>query len=64
MEYVIQHVFADSALAARALAVNNIFESIARRALIVSALLACTYGVLAAEVELAKLEGFPAPIVR
>lgn len=64
MDHVIRHGFADPAFNARAIAVKNLLKCIARRALAVTALLVCAYGVLVAEVELAKLEGFPAPIVR
>lgn len=39
-------------------------KQIGQRLLITAALLAFSYGLLAAEVELAKLEGFPAAIVR
>jgi hypothetical protein len=64
MEHVIRQVFTAPAFAAKAVAVNNVLKCIARRALAATTLLACIYGLLAAEVELAKLEGFPAAIVR
>lgn len=62
MDYIAQHFhFAAGFNAAQAVAT---IKQIGQRLLITAALLAFSYGLLAAEVELAKLEGFPAAIVR
>lgn len=64
MEYVIRVVFTDAAFAGKAAAIGHTLKIFGQRLLIVSGLLAFTYGLLFAEVELAKLEGFPAAVVR
>lgn len=62
MEYIAQHFHLGAGFnAAQAVA---ILKQFGRRLLITAALTTFSYGLLAAEVELAKLEGFPAAIVR
>jgi hypothetical protein len=61
MEQVGRYVFTDSSLAGKVAVIGNAVWYIAQRVLGILALLAFTYGLLAAEVELAKLEQFTAP---
>jgi hypothetical protein len=61
MEQVGRYDLTDSSLANKAAAISNALRHIAQRVLGILALLAFTYGLLAAEVELAKLEQFTAP---
>jgi hypothetical protein len=61
MEHVGRYVTADSSLASKVAVIGNAVWYVAQRALGILALLAFTYGLLAAEVELAKLEQFAAP---
>jgi hypothetical protein len=62
MEQVDRYVLIDSSLASAVDLIGNALWYIARRVLATLALLALTYGLLAAEVELAKLEQFTAPL--
>ena len=62
MDYIAQHFhFAAGFNTAQAV---TILKQTGRRLLITALLVTFSYGLLAAEVELAKLEGFPAAIVR
>jgi hypothetical protein len=56
MEHAGRHVSTDFCLAAKAAAVGTALWYIAQRALAILGFLVFTYGLLAAEVELAKLE--------
>ena len=60
MEQVVRYVLTDIRLAGKVGAIANALWYIAQRVLAILALLAFTYGLLAAEVELAKLEQFTA----
>ena len=62
MEQVGRYVLLDSSLASTVDLIGNALWYIARRVLAILGLLALTYGLLAAEVELAKLEQFTAPL--
>jgi len=61
MEQVGRCVLTDASMASKATAIGSMLWYIAQRVLVILALLAFTYGLLAAEVELAKLEQFTAP---
>ena len=64
MEQVDQYAIHDSRLHRQTTLVGNALLYIAQRVLAVLALLAFTYGLLAAEVELAKLEMITVPAAR
>jgi hypothetical protein len=64
MEHIERLVLTDAALAAKTAALGAALKYIAQRTLAILAFMAFTYGLLAAEVELAKLEGFPAAVIR
>ena len=64
MEQVDQYAIHDSRLHRQTALVGNALLYIAQRVLAVLALLAFTYGLLAAEVELAKLEMITVPAAR
>jgi hypothetical protein len=64
MQYIERFVFTDSPLTGKTSVVRNALKHIAQRVLAILALMLGTYGLLAAEVELAKIEGFPAPVIR
>lgn len=61
MEQVGHYALTNSYSAIDAAAIGNALWYITRRVLAILALLAFTYGLLAAEVELAKLEQFTTP---
>lgn len=58
MEQAGQYVLRDASLTRHVAAIGNTLWYIAQRVLAILALLAFTYGLLAAEVELAKIEQF------
>jgi hypothetical protein len=64
MEQVGQHAIHDSSLARQTAVLGNALLYIAQRVLAILALLAFTYGLLAAEVELAKIEMITVPAAR
>jgi len=64
MEHIERFVLTDAALAGKTAALGDAFKYVAQRALAILAFMLFTYGLLAAEVELAKLEGFPAAVIR
>jgi hypothetical protein len=60
MEQIVRYALTDTRLAGKVDAIGNALWYIAQRVAGILALLAFTYGLLAAEVELAKLEQFTA----
>ena len=61
MEQIVRYALTDTRLAGKVDAIGNALWYIAQRVAGILALLAFTYGLLAAEVELAKLEQFTTP---
>jgi hypothetical protein len=64
MEHVGRYASHDSNLANKAAAIGNALLHIAQRVLAILAVLAFTYGLIAAEVELAKIEQITDPAPR
>lgn len=64
MEQVGQYAIHASGLTRQTAALRNALLYIAQRVLAILALLAVTYGLLAAEVELAKIEMITVPVAR